>query len=299
MISMMTQDRVWQVVDRKLTDLSERVVSTDTNKAILFARCMLFAYTGPARLGGHNTANWIADLLASGRTGEDSIVALVEALNRSLPTIIDPRAACIVIDGVGWGVDRQQGSVGPRLVRISNCMNTKGDITTHIAPQVRVFDAMLKDHVAVNMRAAGQRVPLETGRFWERIIRRRIMGRAAPEEVGKCLVEFVRSVSARNRAVGKGVLLSSIPLAGVLRPTGMTIASMPIPEGSTFKYFPESSNEGVDKGPEIANPGGCRMSNFFAETKPDGSQVVEASFKLSSAQLGGQRLSPHCARKSS
>jgi hypothetical protein len=95
------------------------------------------------------------------------------------------------------------------------------------------------------------------------------------------LVELVRDVAdAGNQAVGRGVLLSAIPRRAIEAPTGITLASMPITEMATFKYFPEGSLEGIDKGPEVANPGGFRTSDFWARTDSAGNQIVQFSFRV-------------------
>ena len=95
------------------------------------------------------------------------------------------------------------------------------------------------------------------------------------------MVELVRDVAdAGNTAVGRGVLLSAIPRSAVEVPTGITVASMPMPQTATFKYFPEGSLEGIDKGPEVANPGGFRMRDFWAETDAAGNQTVQVSFRM-------------------
>lgn len=139
---------------------------------------------------------------------------------------------------------------------------------------------MMKRGVLVNMRAAGQPVPLPIGRFWERMVRRRIAATAPPSDVGRCLVQFVRDVAARNTAVGSGVLLSALPRAAVLAPHGMTVAAMPTSESPTFKYFAEGSAEGFEKGPEVAGLSGSRITAFRSHTAPDGTQTVEATFRL-------------------
>jgi hypothetical protein len=281
-ISVLSQDCVWQVADRRLTDfVTGRVVSRDANKAILFARSMLFAFTGPARLGGRATADWIAEQLSSDPDPDRALSRLPDALNDALRRLRRPRdLRALALDGVGWALDRQTGMVGPRLIRMSNCIDANGVWTGRLDDPVTVFDGMLKQGVLLNMRAAGQPVPLAVGRSWERVVRRRIASNAPPSDVGQCLVQFVRDVAERNRAVGPGVLLSAIPRAAVLEPSGMTIAAMPDAISATFKYFPEGSAEGIDKGPEVVGLGGSRMKDFLAHTAPDGTQTVQVSFRI-------------------
>lgn len=171
---MLSQECVWQVADRRLTDVaSGRVVSRDTNKAILFAGCLLFAFTGPARLQGKDTASWIADQLACDRDPNEALAHLPGAIDTALRGVRrDVRA--FALDGVGWALDRQTGLVGPRLLRFSNCIDPEGVWTGRLDDPVGVFDGVMKPGVLVNMREAGQPVPRAVGQFWERQVRRRI-----------------------------------------------------------------------------------------------------------------------------
>jgi hypothetical protein len=86
-------------------------------------------------------------------------------------------------------------------------------------------------------------------------------------------------VADANPAVGRGVLLSAIPRRAIEAPTGITVAHMPSAETATFKYFPEGSLEGIDKGPEVANPGGLRAADFWARTDSAGNQTVQMNFR--------------------
>lgn len=280
-ISVLSQDCVWQVADRRLTDVaSGRVVSRDTNKAVLFVRSMLFAFTGPARLQGRDTASWIADQLASDPDPEKALADLPGAIDAALKRL-QPRALrAFALDGVGWALDRQTGMVGPRLLRFSNCIDPEGVWTGRLDDPVTIFDGIMKPGVLVNMRAAGQPVPQAVGKFWERQVRRRIASGAPPHDVGKCLVEWVRQVAANNPAVGPGVLLSAMPRSEAVAPSGMTIASMPMSDTPTFEYFPEGSAAGVEKGPEIVGVGGSRMSDFRSHTSPDGTDTVQVRIRL-------------------
>jgi len=279
-ISALTQNCVWQVADRRLTDLRTRQpVAVDTNKAIHFAQSMLFAYTGPAQLEDQPTAEWIADQLWQSDP-EEGLIALEAGLNRAIPKVRRRDLRSFAVDGVGWGYEAGTGRLAPRLLRLSNCLDDDGIWTGVQRDRILTWDGLIKPSAGLNMRAAGQPVPMEIGRYWERQIRRRIEIGAPPSDIGRCLVQFVRDVAKQNSTVGRGVLISAIPREAVIARTGFTVADMPRDGEATFKYFPEGALDGVDKGPEIANPGGSRMADFYARTDADGSQVVQVSFKV-------------------
>lgn len=256
------------------------MVSIDTNKAIHFAGSMLFAYTGPAKLEGSDTAVWIADQLWKGRDPEEGLAALRASLDRAIGRIRPRTDGAFAVDGVGWAIDRRTGRICPRLIRISNCLDRDGVWAGVLQDDIVSWSGVLKADVAMNMRSAGQPVPMEVGRRWERQVRRRVASGARSADIGMCLVQMIRDVAVRNRTVGQGVLLSAIPIRAVAAGTGITLASMPMDAEATFKYFPEGSDEGIDKGPEVANPGASRMSGFYAKTDADGTQFVEVMFKL-------------------
>lgn len=282
LVSALSHDCIWQVVDRQLTyPDTGAVASTDTNKAIFFAHRFLVAYTGPARIASRGTADWIAEHLAEGADENQSLSQLVGQVNQVLRRWTGPRnSSALEIDAVGWDVDSGRGTWAPRLIRISNCIDQTGTRLGGAADEVAVFSGLLKPHVKLRLHAAGQPVPTQVGHHWERIMRNREAAGAPPREIGRCLVHLVRDVARHNAAVGSGVLLSALPLAAFVNASGFTIADMPRADVPTFKYFPEGDDLGVDKGPEVADPGGLRITNFWGRTDSDGTQTVQAGFRL-------------------
>jgi hypothetical protein len=247
----------------------------------LFAGCTLFGFTGPARLQAKGTATWIADHLAGDPSPDKAVADLPAAIDAALNSLRGPRELrAFALDGVGWAWDRQTGALRPRLLRFSNCIDAEGVWTGRLDEPVTVFDGILNPGVLVNMKAAGQPIPIAVGQYWERQVRRRIAGGAPPHDVGRCLVQWVRQVASGNPAVGPGVLMSALPRSAVETPSGFTIASMPMTDTATFKYFPEGSLEGVEKGPEVVGVGGSRISDFHSHTAPDGTQTVQVTFRL-------------------
>lgn len=280
LVSALTQDCVWQVADRRLTNVvTGCTVSTDTNKAVHFARSMLFAFTGPAELEGTPTATWVADRLSVGTDADDCVAALLEGLERAIAHV-RPDLRAFAVDGVGWGIDRRSGAPVPHLLRISTCIDAEGIWTGTRHEQINMWSGWLKPHAGLNMRPAGQPVPAAVGQHWERQIRRRLAGGARSSDIGRCLVQLVRDVAANNKAVGQGVLVSAIPRRSIERPSGLTLASMPHADHATFKYFPEGTLDGVDKGPEVAGPSGHRMSNFVGHTDGAGNQWVQVDIRM-------------------
>lgn len=273
-VSVVSQDCVWQAVDRRLTSFqSGKPVSVDANKAVNFANWMIFGFTGPSRLGGQETPSWIADRLAEHSNLDRSVSELASSVQWEADRL--PPALCnISVDGVGWKCDVHTGEVIANFVRISNFIDAEG--TPLAENDFCFFDGNFKSDRLMNVRASGQPVAPETGRFWVRRIRKRIAAGAWPSDVGRCLVQFVRAVAATNPAVGSGVLVSAIPKAAI--GSGTTVSSMPMRDVPTFMYFPEGSNTPIEKGPEFASPG-SRMSDFRGETKPNGDQTVSVGIK--------------------
>ena len=120
LVSVLTQDCVWQVADRLLTKgRTGRPVDTDADKAVHFAR----AIAGPAELEGEPTAPWIADRLAAGGDPEMAVSAhefsrrtglgpntasRLRAGKRSQPTA---QTMLAIEREFGWPVAEQVGAV--------------------------------------------------------------------------------------------------------------------------------------------------------------------------------------------
>lgn len=274
-VSVVSQDCVWQAVDRRLTSFQTgEPVSVDTNKAVNFANWMIFGFTGPSRLGGQETPAWIADRLAEHSNLDRSVIELASSVQREADRL-SPSLRNISVDAVGWKSDLRTGEVFANFVRISNFIDAEGKPLSEDG--FCFFDGNFKPDRLMNVRISGQPVSAETGQFWVRRIRKRIKAGARPFDVARCLVQFVRAVATTNSAVGSGVLVSAIPKSAI--GSGMTISSMPMGDVPTFMYFPEGSNTPIEKGPEFASPG-SRMSDFLAESKPNGDQTVSVGIKL-------------------
>lgn len=274
-VSVVSQDCVWQAVDRRLTSFQTgKPVSVDTNKAVNFANWMIFGFTGPSRLAGEETPAWIADRLAEHSNLDRSVNELASSVQREANRL-SARQRSISVDGVGWKSDLRTGEVFANFVRISNYIDAEGNPLSEDG--FCFFDGNFKPDRLMNVRISGQPVSFETGRFWVRQIRKRIKAGAGPSDVGRCLVQFVRAVASTNSAVGSGVLVSAIPKRAI--GSEMTISSMAMRDVPTFMYFPEGSNTPIKKGPEFAAPG-SRMSDFQAESKPNGDQTVSVGIKL-------------------
>lgn len=223
LVSALTQDCVWQVADRQLTNVrTGRPVDSDANKAVHFAGAMLFAYTGPAELEGDATATWIADRLAAGNNADESLAILWEGLERAIGSIRRADLRAFSVDGVGWGLTPLTGGLAPRLLRLSNCIDQAGVWTGTLQDAVRMWDGSLNAHVALHMRPAGQPVPLDIGRYWERQIRRRVAAHARVADIGRSLVQLVRDVAdAGNAYVGRGVTAQRDSAPGYRSPHGV------------------------------------------------------------------------------
>jgi hypothetical protein len=86
---------------------------------------------------------------------------------------------------------------------------------------------------------------------------------AAP--VARMLIEAVRAEAEDNRAIGKGVMVNSLPIAPG-PPTGdvLLIGGMPEGDARTFTYLPHGGWEGRYLGPLVVSSDGSQMANYEA-----------------------------------
>ena len=72
LLACLTDELVYQVSDRRLTDVasSNVVVDDESNKAVVVDGRMVFTYTGLAKIGSERTDLWLARVIGDGRTDD-------------------------------------------------------------------------------------------------------------------------------------------------------------------------------------------------------------------------------------
>lgn len=90
-----------------------------------------------------------------------------------------------------------------------------------------------------------------------------------PERMAEALIAHIRDLAGRNRAVGRGVLLNSLPRAAV-RPEGpgtLVLAAGPLADTPTFLSVSRDASDPVQCGPIVVSGTGTIMSGFVADPR--------------------------------
>lgn len=240
-LSVLTHDCVYQVSDRRLTwrDRAGEIVDHDDerNKAVLYNRRLVFAYSGEAEVGDERqTDTWLAATLVkweadhrSPSTGDqrDALLHLAKAANREFERrrLRGRRHAFVA---VGWARFADAEAVDdfrPYLAAVSNFMDEEGRPLRQ--PQkFSLFTRLLQPDERGFFLPIGVRVP----KFEEDEAIRQLAqvdtGRFGPEGFMRFLGDEVRRVAGTNELVGRALLFNVLPRAAI-RPSelgGMTLA---------------------------------------------------------------------------
>jgi len=281
-LSLITESWAIQVSDRRLVWLGANgeVVRKDDerNKAVLWCNRLAFAYTGLAELGPMRepTDEWLARELAEWWTRADStevsqdaiVAAIVDRATAAMgrPRIvrgIPPWLRRHAFVGVGWARFDGKGDMVPYVVQIHNHSAPGQQKPVHHEFGYAIHHLPSGDKpIFVNW--VGQGLGPEEHRLEE--LKR---GDPSSKEFGPyaagVLVEIIRAVAARNRLVGRGVLVNALP-KWAIRPGSretVLLADAPLWEQLTFLHLPSDSKDPMVRGPLYVCEG-RRMSGFQA-----------------------------------
>jgi hypothetical protein len=274
-ITVLTEDRVMQASDRRLVwlepDGTIRRHDDSRNKAVLYANRLVFAYTGLAEIGPYRqqTDLWLAHQLASAPEGGQD--AVLEALARATTGRLHhgrmrsiPRAqrghefvAC------GWArftTTSEPTTFRPYLALVTNLWDAQGNLLRAPADDAVLLWRVLEREEPGYVLVSGQQ-------FAPNVLQTLIADIGAAvnaEHMADVLISHIRRFADRNTAVGRGVLLSSLPRAAI-QPAeqGMIVlASGPMADLPTFLSVSPDASDPVQYGPIVVSIRGGIASGF-------------------------------------
>ena len=252
------------VSDQRLTDVQTGQPTTDrANKAIVDLRSgTAFAYTGVAQIGRTPTDEWLLSALAAGSTPTEGLEELRDRATRAFATLPHPASVKrLAVVGAGWATFATgTGEIEPFLVRVSNFDG--GDRWLPVAQDnftVRWFHPLRAAAVSpsasdavIGVWTAGQDLPPSRLAAMTRLLVRALKRTGSIADGARVIAEEVRSFANRNRSVGRGLLIVTMPKP---RPDIRGGISSPVPpvspksladyfrgkvanDGATFLYIP-------------------------------------------------------------
>ena len=279
-VSVITKEAILQASDRRFVWLAQDGTAVrrddESNKAVLYAHRMMFAFTGLAAMGPRRqkTDEWIADVLSPVEGQAEALEAIRQAatdrfrhpLIAKLPD--EMRGHEFVV--AGWTrFPPAHDHFEPYLAVISN---VRGDNGEWVAPrdEFRTDLRRLTGDDAGAWIPAGQSLDVEATAVLQEGIDGYARGAFTLLGLGEALVGSIRSAASRNQMIGEGVMLNCLPLKAIERHRDsgqmFMIASGPMDTDATFLSVRPGDKEAVLVGP-IVVPGGNRgiLSNFITE----------------------------------
>jgi len=275
-ITVITQDHVMQACDRRLVwldaDGGTRPRADNSNKAVLFANRMVFAYTGIADIGPHRqkTDLWLSEQLAgTQRESQDGVLdALADATSERLHhgrVQRLPRAwRGHEFAAGGWARfirSSEPASFRPYLALVTNLRDARGEPLEAPADDCVVLHQDLLPGQQGRFCVSGQQFEPNARRELEKDLGSAV---GVPRRMADVLVGHIRRFAETNSTVGRGVLLNSLPRAAVVpADQGMLVlAAPPLANAPTFFSVSPDSNDPVQYGPIAVAAGGGIVSGF-------------------------------------
>jgi hypothetical protein len=221
-ISVLTDEYVALVSDRRVTWSDGRQVDTDTKTFNLFGQ-FLMGFTGLARIGGFRIERWVADVLSGIPTDEYFNVLAREigaSFDRLRPSGRMPHAFL----AAGYASLQPGGRVHPMNVVISNSIDSDGNFAANaLQREFTVYVELLGNRRHL-VRSVGWPMPDKARQILEHKIR--VVAKADPtnpERAAGPLVYALRETAEKSKEhVGKAALFASLPRCAVPSPGMVT-----------------------------------------------------------------------------
>jgi hypothetical protein len=203
-----------QVSDRRLTDFNGRLYDDEANKAVLFCGRMAFSYTGLGFMGRKRMDDWLTQALVNARTESlsDAVYSLAQQATVKFKKIgLNREQKRHAFVSVGWARLRNENFLSPILCSVSNAHTANGEWMTEAEDEFTVHYSVGPGQSAFSVLSSGQTFPVGELSKLRRKIRRCLEHNTGPEPVVKYLVQDIHRVAARNRTVGRSMMVVSLP----------------------------------------------------------------------------------------
>src|SRR5450759_1615313 len=227
---------VIQVSDRKLSWLKGKTMVRQEdrwNKATVFGDWATIAYTGPARLPGQRTDQWITETISRTTSVDEAIQLLLEGANDRLHRKEwNPPELAIVVAGWIQDADKLQ----PFRAAISNYLLPEGK---H-GPARDEFNVLLsrQQDAGLGIYVAGRDMPRPDVMTMGRTLKRAFNGGVSMPTMAKVMVDAARGL--HDRWIGDSFNAVIVPKPVPGRPFQGVIGAMqgrPQPDSPTALYF--------------------------------------------------------------
>jgi hypothetical protein len=270
-LTCLTSEYIVQVSDRRLT-FNGRLCDDDTNKAVCYCGRTAVAYTGPARIGGHETAEWIGNAMKDAEQVEPAMNELGRRAEFALGRV-EKSARHFAVVAAGWATLRGKPPLRPYVCTTSNFMSDAGEWMAEASDRMRLRTLFLDESRSHLLHVAGQNLTQEEAVRINRLIRKAVeRGSASPGPLARVLggaVHIVASGSdARAARVGRGMIIQVLSKDALLAGSS-TIVTPLTPRSHSFVYVSKDGRTDPFQGAVIAC-GGALLTGFGGGTIPPG-----------------------------
>ena len=196
---------VFQVSDRRLTNLNG-VVGTDTqNKAVFLDGRVAVGYTGLAHIDGKSTDRWIAEVLhrefSKSADLKASFIGLSDAATTYFKSLrVGPRFKRQAFQAIGWVKANGESSLSPLILRVDNALDANGDWENAARDRFQLREHLLTCQAGPTIMSVGCACTAREKSSVARFVRR-CSKRGEPAIVMESLIRSMLWLSAKHSSV--------------------------------------------------------------------------------------------------
>lgn len=253
-LTCLTNDYIVQAADRRLTQPDGTLTSDDANKAVFWCFRAAVAYTGPAKIEGEPTAEWIGKCMAEANVPgiERTMKYIAERAEKYFRDNKDKTRKFAVV-AAGWA--KVPDELRPYIYVASNFMTDAWTWKASPSDRMSLNWKVMPKASTHMIFAVGQTLATpEDGRLRAGVNRAVARG-APPTVVAKLLGDTIQSVAAGNdfraKRVGKALIIHLVPRKAVESNSSFLLYGL-TPDAHSFHYISPDGRSDQFKGAVIA-----------------------------------------------
>ena len=220
-LTCLTKDYVVQASDRRLSIVSNgnvQAVTDHSNKAIVYNRHFVFAYTGTSQFGIDHTSDWVAQRLSEEKSLEDAVFHLRDRANGVMkyfyPTSSRAKEKMVGFVGAGFAEMKERGSwsLKPMRIMIANFVEERNGNWSW-SKEFGLTHEELQPGQSHKLFVSGR--PLKSKRhiLLNKILRWCLRSKSArgPETIGRLLAREILKAAAEDEAIGTNIMCTFVP----------------------------------------------------------------------------------------
>jgi hypothetical protein len=278
--TLMTEDLVILVADRRLTWPDGSVADDNFTKVVLWRDGFVAGFTGIARINPRatkSTSEWIAEVLADHRDFNNGVVALQRSASQKVAKLLHWPNLRLAIVLSGFDFRRY-----PRFAMVSNFL--PGDPYPADPTEFGVYD--LTGAVGPGVKSTCQSAGSTLDSWQEGVL-----GRKVPRMLGqpdgitraaRLMVALQRKVADAKPTVGRDAMCVVIPRqrSGMRGIFGRLNARTLHARHTNFCYFEHGAYSFKQLGPHVATGDGRAIGDFYGVADPDNLLMQKVGIKF-------------------